>query len=1205
MEDDDEFGDLYSDVLQPFQPPVVLPPPPPLPHRSIDLNLRSQDQDVAEPNSALISRVSDNDALKLSTTLSQDATRQAIVDGGGDDKDMSFDIEEPDADSTPTIPGLFVTASEAGALPGLATDRGVSQVTTRIEQQVGGGDGGYGGQGDGDDWDSDSEDDLQIVLNDSSRNVMIGGADRRSRMGDNEDDDDEDDEDPLVIVADTDPNQPMEEQMWGEDGLQGIEGDGKDGGEAGKGSGPGGASGPPKAGYSSHGYHPFHSQFKYVRPGAAPIPGGAASVGGTSSGQVRPPANLGPLAGRGRGDWRPLGMRNASAAQKGFHQPWGSNTAGRGLDFTLPSHKTIFEVDIESFEEKPWRYPGVDMTDYFNFGLNEESWKDYCKQLDQHRIETTMQSRIRVYESGRTDQGYDPDLPPELAAATGVQGVPVDSSNIVKPDYVQGDSAKVPANVRPSLPPGRPIPVEAGSGERLPSIDTRAPRMRDLDAIIEIVCQDSHEDEPSGENGTDQADSSLPEENVPVETSYVNSRRPDTESAEHSPAQDEPLKNLLKKQDDEISRSTDSGQSFRSSSPVGDRGTRSSSVDRENVGGEAGKDAEMGEEHKMSSKFPQSAVQEDDGGESKTERSSESSKARSGSHKDYQQLKDGAEEEVIQDKHYTRPASNRKQHDNNAPHQSRKNQDRGKEMERTRAASKGGRENSNPHMELDSSYIYSIANREDFDKRKERDVDGGVWRRKEDDPYSRRGGDDGSRKRDREDDPGFRQRGKMRENEIRSKDDHVPSRKHMDDAGMRNNYEADDHISKRRKDEEYLRRSRPEKNEISYGQRESISRLKRERDDRLEHQKRDVQHKIRDDFDDHSSLRHRDDIYMQRDGNERLRERDDLDKLKLTHEDGISARGRERQVAVRAHRGSEDRLSRMKDEYKASDKDHLTKDTLRHAKQTKRRDYPGEESSSHHRGHEDFSARTDDIVNNEKKPRQERTGAKIDKFIDTLDGQRLQDRKHKDSRRKIKEQREGTESLRSKQGEQNGSSVVTGSKGTNEARNCRSENPQQPNPTKRHKENASSGDELHDSKRGRTKLERWASHKERDDTVSAKSSSISSKLEEKDKNTNGRLSEPVHGSISKSRDVTEEKSGHNLAETKDGSEKGPGDRHLDTVEKLKKRSERFKLPMPTEKDTTGVKKMESETLPSAKIEGPVDSEVKAERPARKRRWTSS
>lgn len=89
--------------------------------------------------------------------------------------------------------------------------------------------------------------------------------------------------------------------------------------------------------------------------------------------------------------------------------------------------RTIFDVDIDGFEEKPWKYPGVDITDFFNFGLNEESWKDYCKQLvtinlqwyfflrgksglrsfflqilqEQHRLETTMQSKIRVYESGR------------------------------------------------------------------------------------------------------------------------------------------------------------------------------------------------------------------------------------------------------------------------------------------------------------------------------------------------------------------------------------------------------------------------------------------------------------------------------------------------------------------------------------------------------------------------------------------------------------------------------------------------------------------------------------------------------------------------------------------------------------------------------------------------------------------------------------
>lgn len=76
---------------------------------------------MAEAYSPSVSRVSD---AKLSTAISQD---------------LNFDIEEPDANSTPAIPGLFVSASEAGALSGLATDRGVKQM--KVIEQVG--DGGY------------------------------------------------------------------------------------------------------------------------------------------------------------------------------------------------------------------------------------------------------------------------------------------------------------------------------------------------------------------------------------------------------------------------------------------------------------------------------------------------------------------------------------------------------------------------------------------------------------------------------------------------------------------------------------------------------------------------------------------------------------------------------------------------------------------------------------------------------------------------------------------------------------------------------------------------------------------------------------------------------------------------------------------------------------------------------------------------------
>lgn len=52
----------------------------------------------------------------------------------------------------------------------------------------------------------------------------------------------------------------------------------------------------------------------------------------------------------------------------------------------VPAH----EFSIDSLEEKPWRKPGADITDYFNYGFNEETWRAYCER----------QKRFRVVESG-------------------------------------------------------------------------------------------------------------------------------------------------------------------------------------------------------------------------------------------------------------------------------------------------------------------------------------------------------------------------------------------------------------------------------------------------------------------------------------------------------------------------------------------------------------------------------------------------------------------------------------------------------------------------------------------------------------------------------------------------------------------------------------------------------------------------------------
>lgn len=63
----------------------------------------------------------------------------------------------------------------------------------------------------------------------------------------------------------------------------------------------------------------------------------------------------------------------------------------------VPAH----EFSIDSLDEKPWRKPGADITDYFNYGFNEETWRAYCER----------QKRMRMHESGVGLQGLTVNNP--------------------------------------------------------------------------------------------------------------------------------------------------------------------------------------------------------------------------------------------------------------------------------------------------------------------------------------------------------------------------------------------------------------------------------------------------------------------------------------------------------------------------------------------------------------------------------------------------------------------------------------------------------------------------------------------------------------------------------------------------------------------------------------------------------------------------
>lgn len=98
-------------------------------------------------------------------------------------------------------------------------------------------------------------------------------------------------------------------------------------------------------------------------------------------------------------------------------RPYGQvSTKLKGVDLDAPGSINgipVLEVDVESFEEKPWRKPGADLSDYFNYGFNEDTWKAYCEKQKRLRmgLEVTtvgsVTSKITV-QQGRT--GNDKDL---------------------------------------------------------------------------------------------------------------------------------------------------------------------------------------------------------------------------------------------------------------------------------------------------------------------------------------------------------------------------------------------------------------------------------------------------------------------------------------------------------------------------------------------------------------------------------------------------------------------------------------------------------------------------------------------------------------------------------------------------------------------------------------------------------------------------
>ncbi|KAK9086283.1 hypothetical protein Syun_028677 [Stephania yunnanensis] len=303
----------------------------------------------------------------------------------------------------------------------------------------------------GDGSDGDDDDDLNIVLNEEDCAAASRILRREEGVG-------SDGEEDLVIVTEggdwSKERKLAEQQQILSDGLEQSSGLGTD---AGIGT---------KAGYQSQ-----YSQFKYARHHGAAYRGNNKIIGS------------GPAASSflGRGDWDASGSNQqlrSSLRPVTSSETTAFRMAGQsGCEFFLPRNRTIFDVNIESIGRKSWRLPGVDISDFFNFGLDEESWKQYCNCLEQYRQQGFAVNKSRSYQVFGAE--YGEELAAEQIALTQLGGT--------APLVEDADSRRL------EFPKGRAIQVEDGLGERQPSMNLRRSRVRDSDAVIQISVQESSE----------------------------------------------------------------------------------------------------------------------------------------------------------------------------------------------------------------------------------------------------------------------------------------------------------------------------------------------------------------------------------------------------------------------------------------------------------------------------------------------------------------------------------------------------------------------------------------------------------------------------------------------------------------------------------------------------------------------------------------
>ncbi|RWW57985.1 hypothetical protein BHE74_00035192 [Ensete ventricosum] len=1059
-----------------------------------------------------------------------------------------------DLDEAPVIPGLSAEPAPSGPLIGM-------NVEERKPSQS-------------EDWDSDSEDDLQIVLNDSDHGPL--GVERNDRIGIDDDDDDDGEED-LVIVTDEDQHRHLpatEEQNLGEEAMQSTgDGERKEMVDVAKIASATGSASEARIGYNTHGSHPqHHSMYKLVLQALLVLL--LSQVLFLVEEEV-----IGDLLVAG-----------------GFQMDPKATLALVSLLGPIV-HPVLLAVD--------WILPFL-LTNRLATDCEQNDLRDVTLRFRLFFLVSQLgeQYRLKVV-MGSFDDPKMCNCAPE------------------KHESVERDDDKCFHEVENddrSTVSGNMGHFSHASSNRIKEMTRRAPFAKEKDEVLPFPSESSAEHHQDSRTrspvspakkapGIHQSGRLGDEEETQDDSAGV-----DRSSGKSSSVADDTVKELSV---DEQCCGHDEKLTPVSIENEGEDMMSDIHIPNETSGND--KLVQTGKKQKLSSLVEQPAGH-DSGQEDELQTSnSDNSRQKSGRSKDYpKQTENG--DKVIQEEHTSQVGHLKRPHKEES--YLRPKDDYGLDarqvMKKDYIVSKG--------KDDTSDYCKHPLRSRSYERKKESESSISSWQRREDNVHSRRVKDE-DRRWENSDEMVSKHRSKLRVTDRNQKEEHSKKRvedrewrghnrentlrqKSKDDLVSRHE-SIDEPLIKKKRDEEYLR-GKADKLSTLHGSRdeENSGRKKRERDDGIDHRRREVDTRMRDKADDHLSSNHKDD-------NWRYREREDRQRLK-PHESAPMHREREEgRGSVRSGRAMEDKVLggsvRNRDESKTLVHDsrvHQEKERRQHNDHS-RRDH-GREDDVQNKGRRHLSVREKHSNADRRNSRHERPNTYKDCPPSADDQQKYRER-HKENARKSKDSvahEQHSQGLGKRKHEDHHTAQTEKQESNNIASTDLSKDPHQidedpeaPQQKKQEEADPASDEENQDSRKGRSKLERWTSHKERDYDATGNTHTLSA-------SSGAKKIEGDNVDVVQADEVA--KTEFNNAGELDGKDADGGqivdkmvdepDHHLDTMAKLKRRSERFKLPMPIVKETTLSKKLENE-VQSSNNEAALDSEVKPERPARKRRWT--